>query len=666
MSQDTNKKKEVAVEEQTSSKCWRDEVPQRYRSEEVNETAKVLASLEPTATVQSKLMLASQFENKMFQETSSFNDYRKKIKKKLKKMQQHYHKTALKQQQQQQTTAATAAAQTSTINTTTTTTIKQQTATTIGVQNKEEVRQIKEAIARCKRSLLYQHGTKLKTICQSGPKAVKLLTEQHGASKGGRFGQHISLIFQYALDIGSIVKDDGSIQTIQSPSKPMWSTLYPSPADELRALEKMGHELNSRLNNIWYYVLKSTQVDLFLLEKVKECQEELLKDVSNTNTTTESRAGLLTQQFKLQLLQSQQPDTNTNKNMTMEEQLDAMKAVVPVPRCKQDEKNACIQHLDKIRRACQFFLTLGCSNVTTTKGGEYSKGSLEKVFACVMDSIQFLSETYKELELLPGTSIQPQPQSATTTTTTKKPIKEIALEDVWNKVMEYDKDVSTTTSTTMEDVVDDTAFGVEEDEPERKKPRKQKKSIVIRSKVLLRPGRNPPSHLVNALKSKGAVLCHYPGGTTTLKMMFGTTFEMEIHVSPLLVTIRAATQQHPSSYFSKAIVNGGLPTWSSPYIGLDTTTTTSTLNYPQQSQPKQKKVLRVMGISGTVDSIGPLVVQKLEYASAQATFVLRRCFADIAGKAYNSKTTADVEVLEGTAVLKFVTNARTTYTPDWI
>ena len=59
--------------------AWRKNIQQSYRSEEVNNIAKVLASLEPSATPSSKLMLASQFENMMFTSATNLADYRKKI-----------------------------------------------------------------------------------------------------------------------------------------------------------------------------------------------------------------------------------------------------------------------------------------------------------------------------------------------------------------------------------------------------------------------------------------------------------------------------------------------------------------------------------------------------------------------------------------------------------
>ena len=66
---------------------WQKSVRQEYRTEQVNMISKVLASLEPSATPASKMMLASQFESAVFKSAPSFEEYGKIINKRLKKMQ---------------------------------------------------------------------------------------------------------------------------------------------------------------------------------------------------------------------------------------------------------------------------------------------------------------------------------------------------------------------------------------------------------------------------------------------------------------------------------------------------------------------------------------------------------------------------------------------------
>jgi hypothetical protein len=179
---------------------------------------------------------------------------------------------------------------------------------------------------------------------------------------------------------------------------------------------------------------------------------------------------------------------------------------------------------------------------------------------------------------------------------------------------------------------------------------------------------------------------------TTVKLLFDDAFEMEIFFFPLLVNIRAlhsasgdsnskstSTTTEPNtsgggatSMFRRDIINGGLATWKSPLYGLrhnpsledvDTTSTKSSLLNRKrpfsslQMQHQQKFSFHVMGVSGNLATVGPLIERRLEYASAQATRVLRRCFAS------RAKTTNDfeVEVSEATALLNFLEIAKTTY-----
>jgi len=166
----------------TTPPSWRQSVPQKYRSKEVNEIANVLASLEPGATPPSKLMLASQFENKMFNDASGLSDYRKKIQRRLKKMQKNYRAT----------------------NATMAVPVTNPGGGTVGpdgsgrpqLTEREEQAQ-KESIARLKRSLLLQHGDKLKLIVENGHATSKGITDSYGVEKGERFSQHVDCALQW-------------------------------------------------------------------------------------------------------------------------------------------------------------------------------------------------------------------------------------------------------------------------------------------------------------------------------------------------------------------------------------------------------------------------------------------------------------------------------------
>mmetsp|Transcript_14977 Transcript_14977/g.23628 ORF Transcript_14977/g.23628 Transcript_14977/m.23628 type:complete len:130 (-) Transcript_14977:44-433(-) len=105
--------------------------------------------------------------------------------------------------------------------------------------------------------------------------------------------------------------------------------------------------------------------------------------------------------------------------------------------------------------------------------------------------------------------------------------------------------------------------------------------------------------------------------------------------------------------------------WPSLYQGLrppekDTSESNGNLS-------KKSNNVNVLGVSGSYESLAPIIAKKLEYASAQATYVLRRCFADTTvGKAALAKSEFEVEILEAGALIRFLQMARATYIPDWV
>lgn len=125
---------------------WRSNIPQSYRSAEINTIADVLARLEPGATSASKLMLASQFENMMFTASTDLADYRKKIQKRLKKMQKNYKPPA-------------------------------------AMNGEALLEQKKEAVVQLQRKLKSMYGEKLELIVKYGRHTVKEFREKCGDQK---------------------------------------------------------------------------------------------------------------------------------------------------------------------------------------------------------------------------------------------------------------------------------------------------------------------------------------------------------------------------------------------------------------------------------------------------------------------------------------------------
>ena len=77
---------------------------------------------------------------------------------------------------------------------------------------------------------------------------------------------------------------------------------------------------------------------------------------------------------------------------------------------------------------------------------------------------------------------------------------------------------------------------------------------------------------------------------------------------------------------------------------------------------RELEELTVFGVKGDYESIGHVVEARLEDASAQATAILRRLFAN-ADK--EKAPEFELEILEATALLEFLHNARKTFIPDW-
>jgi hypothetical protein len=74
-------------------------------------------------------------------------------------------------------------------------------------------------------------------------------------------------------------------------------------------------------------------------------------------------------------------------------------------------------------------------------------------------------------------------------------------------------------------------------------------------------------------------------------------------------------------------------------------------------------------VTGSYQLLGPIAAKQLEYASCQATYVLRRCFTETTKGKYalaTKKTENEIELLEAGAFIRFLRIARATYSPDLV
>ncbi len=321
-----------------------------------------------------------------------------------------------------------------------------------------------------------------------------------------------------------------------------------------------------------------------------------------------------------------------------------LRQTVPIPRSKEDEKRASLIYLDKIRAAaqiCLLYVLISPEDVDHRTRLEFA-GSLRSANSAIFDAVKHLKDTYRETSAADEGSCDAKAQH------------KIRLEDAWNKILEYDKpeeeqEENITTANSNSNTNTNSIDNNDAEGADRKKLKKsaQGKPLALRAKILLSAGRKLPSNLLDALKRKEAILCQ-DCCTPYLKLKFGDAFEMLIYFSPLLVRIRAIPATSTTSTTASA---KGTKTNSK---NLKTTTTTPIA---------QGREYHIMGVRGDIKTVGPLIVQRLEFASAQATRCLRRCFADLACRSNSSDF--ETEISEGNALLRFLNLARNTHCPNW-
>eukprot|EP00804_Cyclotella_cryptica_P005141 CCRYP_018676-RA/>CCRYP_018676-RA protein AED:0.47 eAED:0.17 QI:0/0/0/0.75/0.33/0.25/4/0/800 len=232
--------------------------------------------------------------------------------------------------------------------------------------------------------------------------------------------------------------------------------------------------------------------------------------------------------------------------------------------------------------------------------------------------------------------------------------RSLHLDDAWNNVLRYKGGESEGTSL-LEDMD-------AEPEAKRQKVETQQYPMVICSRVLLTPGQCVISSIVPVLKRKRATLIRNKT-MSYVRLEFGNAFEMNIYFTPLLVTVRAMERPKERQWPNMVTMAGELTRPSlhqglRPSLGSDGTS---------KDDGKDNKDLTVLGVTGPYSTLGHMITKKLQYASAQATHILRRCFAKTTvGKGALAKSDFEVEILEIGASVKFLQIARSTYIPDWV
>jgi hypothetical protein len=288
------------------------------------------------------------------------------------------------------------------------------------------------------------------------------------------------------------------------------------------------------------------------------------------------------------------------------------KAQLPTPlptRNQNTDRESATLHLNKMRAASQAVLAFTAVPDKAAPG--LPRGVLGKCHDVVMNGLDFITDVAPRLS---GDS---------------KVGDHVTLEDAWTKVLELPPE-----------------DGVSLEGPDPKRIKTNHSAPVIKSRVLLTPGRKAPPSLVPALKQKHATLVRPPpdGLGSHLVMEFGDAFVMTIFLVPLTVTVRAMDPTRKDESSVSMVAGGEAASWT-----------------PASSGLAGRSELQVLGVKGSPELLGPVVEQRLQYASARATQVLRQCFRST----LRAKNDFEAEVLEGAALLQFVQLCRDTYMPNF-
>lgn len=343
---------------------WKDELTQKYRSKEISNIAKVLASLETKATSSSKLMLASRFEQGVFNEASSLADYRKKIVRRLKKFQKKYGSSMPSESNEKRS---------------------------LETQTYEQETRLHSLYSE---SLLF--------LLENSKDALHTMGK-YGEEKAKNLRKHLESAARWAVEIG-VIPDNSTVDFgDKSGGKVIITRKKPRPMGEL---DRISHLLHTRLDNIRSHVVKMTHPDLFYGECLGQMEERLEK------------VGISAGKLVIEGINKLFPDTSVavchegNKSkqinaLVKEHIIDIMNGNkiklinIDEEKCKSnlikcatlhrsaidmEEKDACLFHLSSIRDAAQVFISyLQIENKSDIKG------YMRKIHCNVGESCLFLA-----------------------------------------------------------------------------------------------------------------------------------------------------------------------------------------------------------------------------------------------------------------------------------
>ena len=458
----------------------------------------------------------------------------------------------------------------------------------VSATNKEEL--IKE--------LRNKYGDTLRYINKAAPKAIAELKAKHGTEKAKQLYQHTQIAQAWASDLGLLPNTQPNMSM---------------PDDQV---QKLQQHLERRIENIRSHVVKLAEPDRFLQETLQKAEEDIGSRASRLLAMNTHR--------RFEHVSNQKGAFDPAA--VLKESLE--KAQVPVPpptKSQRNDEQAALLHLNKMKAAATTILAwMSIPDKTTVP-----RNVLGKAHTIATEGQDFVGEVMKNR---------------------RKEFKEpeLSLEDAWTKGMEGPAPPAA--AAPNPESLDSgrlSPIHTGADGGRSKLLRGgRSKHPVLKSRVLLTPGRKTPSNLLPAFKRKRATLIRPPphGESSHLILEFGKAFVMTIYLVPLAVTIRAYSKHHEETIGARA-------------AGLACARFT-----PVDEGLRELEELKVWGVTGTYEQLGHVVEARLEDASAQATVILRRLFAN-ADK--EKAPEFEIEILEGTALLEFLDKARKTFIPDW-
>ncbi|KAL3804764.1 hypothetical protein ACHAWO_013792 [Cyclotella atomus] len=464
----------------------------------------------------------------------------------------------------------------------------------------------REKEALLENELRENFGPKIMYIVDKSPLAVTVTREKSDEVKAKTLENHANKIKEYVAVLGL-------------------SSTQPKVHKDLKYLTRMKEYLEKYAEIVRDHVSKVCDPEMYLCDSFAKLDQHFMLAESASD--------------KLRMaLQEYDADYAPSTPDHLTRLMDKMNEPLPIPR-KSDEKGELKYALGKIEKfrtatsALYHYWNLNWGDRSSFSG--CSNKCMDVALKCLIELESEYDSLVKDLE-----------------DTDENGKRIIQLEDAWNNVMTY---VDNENDTSL-------AEDMDEQQPEAKRQKMEDSSkchIMICSRVLLTPGRAIISSIIPVLKRKRAKLVRDTSSPHVI-LKFGKAFEMKIFFVPLLVTIRAIKdkEENSSSQQQMCTTIGGSLRWPSLHQGLHGSPTSSS------DKPKE---LTVLGVTGPHTALANIAAKKLEYASSQATLVLRRCFAEtIAGKGAVAKSDFEIEILEVGALVKFLLIARCTYIPDWV